>query len=241
MNDAGGSKILVAQVFDEKDRPMEKAVVKFASSAPDVAQVDDSGKVTAKGSGEATVTATSGPASGECKVVVHIVSSLKIEPVEGGCNGPAGTIVPLKVTARNEKGEPADLSGIVFKSSAPEVAPVDKDGNLALGGNGKTTITATIGKAKAELAVEVHILAPVAIKVPVPPVQTIQVGDKVRLDVSVISDLGTPMRFPLVCTSSAEKVAIADADGMVTGLAKGTTEITVMAGSAKNTLKVVVR
>lgn len=241
LNDAGGTKTLTAAVFDKKDRPMEKAVVAFASSAPDVADVDATGKVTVKGSGEATITATSGKASGECKVVVHIVSSLKFDPVEGTVNGPAGDQALLKISGQNERGEAADLTGLVFSSSAPEVATVDKEGRLTLLTSGKTTIEAAIGKSKAALPLEVHILVPAAIKVPVPPVQTLQVGDKARLSATVISDLGGPMKFPLACTSSAPDVATVDADGTVSALAKGTTEITIVAGTAKNTLKVVVR
>jgi uncharacterized protein YjdB len=241
LNDAGGTKTLTAAVFDKKDQPMEKAVVTFASSAPDVADVDATGKVTVKGSGETTITAKSGKASGECKVIVHIVSSLKFEPVEGTANGPAGELLALKISGQNERGEAADLTGLVFRSSAPEVATVDKDGRLTLLTSGKTTIEATIGKSKAELPVEVHILVPAAIKVPVPPVQTLQVGDKAKLDATVISDLGGPMKFPLACTSSAPNVATVEADGTVTALARGTTEITILAGTAKNTLKVVVR
>jgi uncharacterized protein YjdB len=241
LNDAGGSRTLTAAVFDKKDRPMEKAVVTFASSAPEVADVDATGKVTVKGSGETTITAASGKASGECKVIVHIVSSLKFEPVEGLVNGPAGEVVPLKISGQNERGEAADLAGLGFQSSAPEVATVDKEGRLTLLSTGKATIVATIGKSKAELPVEVHILVPAAIKVPVPPVQTLQVGDKAKLDATVISDLGGPMKFPLACTSSAPNVATVEPDGTVTALARGTTEITIVAGTAKNTLKVVVR
>lgn len=242
LNDAGGTKSLTAAVFDKKDRPMEKAVVRFSTLAPEIAEVDATGKVTAKGSGETTVTATAGKASGECKVIVHIVSSLKFEqPVDGTVDGAAGDVVPLKIIGRNEWGEAADLAGLAFRSSAPEVATIDKDGRLTLLTHGRTTVEATIGKSKAELTVEVRILVPAAIKVPVPPVQTLQVGDKAKLDATVISDLGGPMKFPLTCTSSAPDVATVEADGTVTALAKGTTEITIVAGAAKNTLKVVVR
>ncbi len=241
LNDAGGSKTLTAAVFDKKDRPMEKAEVKFTSSAPEIAEIDATGKVTARGSGEATVTATSGKVSGEAKVIVHIVSSLKFDAVEGMVNGPSGEIVVMKVSGENERGEAADLAGLSFKSSAPEVATIDKDGQLTLLTSGKTTLEAAIGKSRAELPIEVHVLVPAAIKVPVPAVQTLQVGDKAKLDATVISDLGGPMKVPLACTSSAPNVATVEADGTVTALARGSTEITIVAGTAKNTLKVVVR
>jgi hypothetical protein len=49
------------------------------------------------------------------------------------------------------------------------------------------------------------------------------------------------MRVPIACTLSSDKVASVDANGMVTGISRGTVEVTVTAGTAKNTLKIVVR
>ena len=240
-NDSGASKTLQAAVFDQKDRPMEKAKVAFASSAPDVAEVDATGKVTVRGSGETVITATSGKAVGEAKVIVHIVNSLNLVAPDSGVSGPAGDTASLQIESRNEKGEPADLSGIVFNSSAPAVATVDNTGKLTLLTSGQTTVEATIGKTKASVPVDVHVLVPMAIKVPTPPVQNIQVGETAKLDVSVLSDAGSPMKFPFTCSSSSEAVATVDKDGNVTGVARGTAEITVMAGTAKNTIKVVVK
>lgn len=241
LNDSGASKTLQAEVFDAKDRPMEKAKVTFVSSSPEVAEVDAGGKVTVRRSGEAIITATSGKASGTAKVVSHLISSLKLELPEGGAKGPAGAVVPLVVTGRNESGDSADLAGIAFASSDAAIATVDAEGRLALLASGQITVTATIGKSKADLPAEVHVLVPVAIKVPIPPVQTLHVGETVRLDATVLSDLGDPMKIPMTCSTSSDKVATVDSDGMVTGLARGTAEITILAGAARNTLKVIVR
>lgn len=241
LNDAGSGKNLQASVFDQKDRPMEKAKVIFVSSAPDVAEVDETGKVTAKSTGETTVTATCGKASGAATVLVHLVSSLKVSGGEGGISGLAGATVPLRVSGLDEKGEAVDLTGIAFTSSKPGVATVDKGGVLTLLSTGTTVVEAALGKTKTSTPVEVHVLVPMAIKVPTPPVQTLAVGETTRLDVTVLSDLGLPMKAPMACVSSADQVATVDANGMVTGITRGTAEITVTAGSAKNTLKVVVR
>ena len=241
INDSGATRILQATVFDAKDRPMEKAKVTFASSSPEIAEVDAGGKVTVRSSGDTVITATCGKVSGAAKVTVRIVSSLKLELPEGGARGPAGAVVPLVVLARNEKGEQADLTGIAFSSSDPAIATVDPQGRLTLLASGSVTLAATIGKAKGELLAEVHVLVPVAIKVPTPAVQNLQVGETARLDVTVLSDLGDPMRVPLTCSTSSDKVATVDSSGMVTGVGKGTAELIIMAGTARNTLKVVVR
>lgn len=220
---------------------MEKAKVTFASSSPEVAEVDASGKVTVRNSGETVITATSGKASGTAKIVAHLVVGLKLELPAGGAKASAGGQVPLVVRGTNEKGEPADLSGISFTSSHPEIATVDGEGKMTLLASGNTALEATIGKSKAELPVEVHILVPVAIKVPTPAVQIIHVGETVMLDATVLSDLGEPMRVPVTCSLSSDHVASVDANGMVTGLSRGTVEIVIAAGTAKNTLKVEVR
>jgi len=241
LNDSGASKTLQVAVFDAKDRPMGKAKVTFASSSPEVAEVDAGGKVIVRLSGEAIITATSGKVSGTAKVVSHLVSSLKLELPEGGAKGPAGALVPLVITGRNEKGDPADLMGIAFSSSDPTIATVDPEGRLTLLRSGSVTLVATIGKSRAELLAEVHVLVPTAIKVPIPPVQTLHVGETVRLDATVLSDLGDPMKIPLTCSTSSDKVATVDSNGMVTGVARGTAEITILAGAARNTLKVIIR
>ena len=240
-NDSGASKTLQATVFDAKDRPMENPKVTFSSSSPEVAEVDASGKVTVRNSGEAVIIATSGKVSGTAKIVAHLVMGLKLDLPAGGAKGTAGGQVPLVVSATNEKGEPADLTGISFTSSNPEIATVDGEGKMTLLTSGNTTLEAVIGKSQAKLPVEVHVLVPVAIKVPTPAVQTIRVGETMMLDVTVLSDLGEPMRVPIACSLSSDKVASVDANGMVTGLNRGTVEIVVTAGMARNTLKVVVR
>lgn len=240
-NDSGASKLLQVTVFDAKDRPMEKAKVTFASSSPEVAEVDASGKVTVRNSGEAVITATSGKVSGTAKIVAHLVMGLKMDLPVGGAQAPAGSQVPLVVSATNEKGDPADLTGLSFTSSNPEIATVDGEGKMTLLASGNTTLEAVIGKSQAKLPVEVHVLVPVAIKVPIPAVQTLRVGETVLLDATVLSDLGEPMRVPIACTLSSDKVASVDANGMVTGISRGTVEVAVTAGTAKNTLKIVVR
>jgi hypothetical protein len=240
-NDSGASKILQAAVFDAKDRPMENAKVTFASSSPEVAEVDASGKVTVRNSGEAVITATSGKAMGTAKIVAHLVMGLKLELPPGGAKGPGGAQAPLVVVGTNEKGDPADLAGISFTSSNPEIATVDGEGKLTLLASGNTTLEARIGKSQSKLPVEVHVLVPVAIKVPTPAVQTIRMGETVLLDATILSDLGEPMRVPFAWSMSSDKVASVDANGMVTGLTRGTVEVVITAGTARNTLRVVVR
>lgn len=61
---------LTATVLDDQGRPMEDATVTWSSSGSDVASVDADGVVTARAVGGATITATSGAASGSAEVTV---------------------------------------------------------------------------------------------------------------------------------------------------------------------------
>jgi len=240
LRDAGASKTLKVSVLDAKGNAMEKVKVALRSSAPEVADVDLSGKVTAKSSGDAVITASAGKVTGAATVRVRIVGAIKLTVPDAGAVGPAGTVVPLTAKASNERGEDADLEGIAFTSSAPAVATVDAKGQVTLLATGKTTVTAAIGKTSATLPLDVTVEVPMAVKVEAQS-QTIQLGQTVPLDFTVISDRGRPMTTPVQCTSSDEKVASADATGKVTGNGRGTAVITVHAGPASNTIKIVVR
>jgi uncharacterized protein YjdB len=239
LHDLNASKVLNVQVLDAKDRGMDKVKLTYSSSAPEVAEVDNTGKVTAKGSGDAIITASTEKVSGSMEVRVRIVASITLKAPDDGAVGPPNTIVPIAVKGLNERGEPADLEGIGFKSSAPEVAAVDAQGRLTLLSNGVVTIQASLGKASAEILIPVKIELPAAVKVE-SPIQNIKEGETQKLDFSVISDLGKPMTVPLHCESSAEKVATVDAQGNVTGVGRGSAVITITAGTASNTIKVVV-
>jgi uncharacterized protein YjdB len=239
LHDPGGSKVVTATVLDQKDRPMAKAVVKFSSSAPEVAEVDAGGKVTAKGSGEAVITASCGKASASSEAHVRLVTSLKLALPDSGASGPAGSAVDLKVEAKNERGEAADLSDAVFKSSDPRVALVDKSGRMTLLTSGVTEVQASIGKASAKLTVPVRIEVPAAVKVET-PTQTVALGETKPLEFTVLSDMGRPLAFPVALATSSDKIASVDEMGNVTGVARGTATITITAGTASNSVRVVV-
>ena len=56
------------------------------------------------------------------------------------------------------------------------------------------------------------------------------------LDAAVLSDLGEPMKILFACSCGLIRSPCSvDANGMVTGLNRGTVEIVITAGEAKNT------
>lgn len=132
--------------------------VTFKSANPSVASVDPDGKVTAKGSGETTITATSvSNANAYATCVVKVIVPIK-----------AIAVNPSTITMK--KGETVDLSVEVtptdttdektftYTSNNEDVATVKNTGKVTAIGEGQTTITvvhtATNISAEATIIVE---------------------------------------------------------------------------------------
>ena len=121
------------------DDATDKSIA-WASSRPEVATVDDNGKVTAVGNGEAIITATSvNGVQGKCTVtVVTPVTGVQVEP----------STLTLKIgdtqtLSTSIKPENATDKTIVWASSRPDVATVDNNGKVTAVGSGEAIITAT--------------------------------------------------------------------------------------------------
>ena len=70
-------------LFEPKEAETEALVVKWESTKPKVATVDDNGKVTAVSEGKTSIIATCGKFSAECDVTVekYIVPELEVSPL----------------------------------------------------------------------------------------------------------------------------------------------------------------
>ncbi len=240
LHDKGASRRVQATVLDQKDRPMDKVKVSYESSNPSVAKVDEDGKVTAEKSGEAVITAKTGKLSGTVHVTVRIIASLSLSLPAQGTVGLEGTVVPLTVSAEDDEGHPADLGPIAFKSSDPQVASVDDQGRVTLLSDGTTTISASCFKKKAELPLTVQIQKPAAVQVDKPH-QFFKLGTVKPLAFAVISDNGSPIHVPATFAVSDPRIASVDKDGNLKAQARGSAVVTILAGRAKNTVKITVR
>ena len=126
----------------------------WTSSDPTVAQVSETGNVSALAPGSATITASAGGKSGTCSIVV----AAKVIPVE------KIEINPTELSL--EEGETADLIATVtpsdatdptvsWSSSDPEVATVSGQGKVTALKAGSATITAKAGDKTADCLVAV--------------------------------------------------------------------------------------
>ena len=114
----------------------------WLTSNEKVATVDDNGKVTAVGSGEAKITATAGGKYASCTVKVTVlVTGITLDKSELSMRvGDNPVTLVAKVTP-----EGATDKTVTWRSSNEKVATVDANGKVTSVGNGTATITATAG------------------------------------------------------------------------------------------------
>ena len=151
----GQTAQFTAVMRDQNGQVLPNASVSWSSGDAGVAVVDASGLVTAEGTGTATITATSGEASGSAVVKVErVAASIVVSPS-------APTIAPgdtlrLVADAYDENGHLIENAQFAWSSSDPSVAMVAALGLVQGIAEGTATITATVGQATgtAEITVE---------------------------------------------------------------------------------------
>ena len=203
--------------------------VTWSSDNPMVAKVDDNGLVTALAVGEANITATAADGSGNsatCNVSVapNLVESLSLKDTFISLD--RGTSCQL--TAIVEPRDADDIS-VTWSSNNADVATVDATGRVSAIGIGEAVITATTNDGS-ELSATCYIM--------VSPKRvrflnlntyemTMKVNESALLEVEVVPDDAEYSH--IVWTSSDERVAVVDDNGLVTARGVGQAEITVTA------------
>lgn len=242
--DKDATVTLQIKAFDKNKNEIKKVKYEFVSENSSVATVDATGKITATGSGETAVQVRTKKLTEVVPVKVNIAATIKLELPTAGVfdiQGPEKSIHKLLITAKNEKGEDIDLSLLKFSSSDNNVATVNEKGEITLINDGKVVITAQLGKKKGSIEIPITILRPSAVKVDSPRF-SINVGETTYLPFSVISTKGTTLvDFPVKVLFEPEGIATADEVGKVTGIARGTTKVTIIAGESSNTLTLTVK
>lgn len=136
----------------------EVGAVVWASSNDKVASVSQEGKVSALAPGEATISVAAGDVKAECKVKVskRIIKVTQITLSATELNLEPGGEAQL--TATFDPAD-ADLSSVVWASSAEAVATVSQDGKVKAVAEGVATISVTAGAVKAVCQVTVQLPA----------------------------------------------------------------------------------
>lgn len=228
-----------ADVLDKKGKSVPEQNVLWESSNPKVATVEPSGIVKTVGPGRAQIVGKLGPLSGASSIEVVDVSSLTVSPARATLVGPAGSTLALALDPRDSKGQPIAVKA-TWASSDPKVAQVTDTGLVASVGEGKATVTASLGSdlsAGSELRVLFREIASFDIA---PLTLILKTGDTQRINPVVKDTTGAIVEEPaLVWITSDPKVASV-VNGLVHAEGPGTATIIVVAGARRHTATVLV-
>ena len=221
----GQSTTLVATVSpaDATDKD-----VKWKSSSPSVASVDENGTVRAVSPGEASITATAGGKSASCTVTVtkKVIPVTSITLDRYSVTIEAGQSTTLVATVSPSDATDKDVT---WKSSNTGVATVDENGTVRAVSEGQAVVTATAGDKSATCVVAV-----VKKYIPVISVTldrnavTLEIGQTTTLVATVSPADATDKTVSWV---NSDDTVISLANGKVTALKEGTSTVTVIAGN----------
>jgi uncharacterized protein YjdB len=240
----GVGQSLSATVHDGEGNEIASPEVEWASSDGAVATVDEDGVVTPVAEGSATITATSGEASGSAEVTVTLEDpttepSVEVSP-EAITLTSIGATESLSTLVRDEEGNEVVDAEIQWSSSNESVATVDEDGVVTAVAPGSATITATSGVVSGSTEVSVELEGPALVVSPATLLLS-SVGATGTLEATLYDVEGVAVVDPEVeWTSSDEAVATVDEDGVVTAVAEGSATITATSGDVAGTAAVTV-
>ena len=229
---------MTARILDKKGQPMEGAP-EWSTSNNAVVTAEPGGRLVAKGSGKATVTAAYRDIRVQVPVEVVDVSAIELAAPALSLIGPVGTTVPLSYAVKDSKGRLLDLKPS-WSSQDPKAASVNEEGVVTSIAAGKTTIIARIGDIQGGCDVDV-VVRPIARLEIRPATALVHVGDSQRFLVIAYGPDGTAIsEVAGAFKSSDPAVATVDSAGVASGRKAGAATIRVeLAGtSAEATLLV---
>ncbi len=216
----------------------------YSSSNEEIATVDANGKITAVGAGTATITVTATAGTNIKTATVSV--TVKVN---------ANTVI-VDETLQLQKGEndkltvkvlPEDTTEtytIEYSSNKEEVATVDANGKITAVSVGTATITVSL-----KIGTEIVDTATCEVTVYVPQSGvTAQIdkeviyigGDNAVIKATVVPE-DTTDNVEIKYSSSDEKIATVDEDGIVTAISVGKVIITVTAGEFSDTIEIEVK
>lgn len=236
---------LTATVTDAGGHTIPGATVTWQSNNTAVATVNSAGVVTAVLPGSATITGTSGAASGTSQVTVSLVPVRRVVVTPDALSftqGDPGS--QLTVTLLDSVGGLLSLVGrpVTFVSNNTGVAAVSGTGFVTPGGPGQAVITVTqTGSGLSATATVSVTQIPVASVSITPALDTLIVGQSVQLAATTKDGNGNTLTGRLVVwDGSDDNVALVSSAGKVTSLALGTMTVTATSEGKTGTATIVV-
>ncbi|MBR5407564.1 MAG: Ig-like domain-containing protein [Lachnospiraceae bacterium] len=230
--DLGESIVINAKYLPENAANID---LTWLSSDPDIATVDDNGKVTGKSFGTVVISLVrnnSTFALAYCKVSVCSKEVREVKISSDSINVEEGNSEVLSITVFPKY---AAIPTVKWMSSNESVATVDSDGIVTAIAEGTATITATSTDGSNKCAscivtVVKQIVETESISIS-PESQKIMIGDSYTLSATILPVNATDRSISW--TSGNEKVATVSEAGVVTGIGAGTTDITATTSNGK--------
>lgn len=210
--------------YDPPDTTDDKTVT-WSSSAPDVATVDASGKVTGAKIGTTTFTAKVGEHTASCSVtVVALIHSISMDKSDMTLD--RGTTEQL--TMAIDPPDTTEDKTTVWTSSDPSVVTVESTGKVTATGAGEAIITAKVGNHISTC--HVNVIVPISSVTLNNSSLNLSKGNTEQL-IATINPSDTTEDKTITWTSSNPAIATVDSAGKVTAVAAGETSITAKVGN----------
>jgi uncharacterized protein YjdB len=225
----GRSQPLLATPRDSAGRALANRVVSWSSSAPSVATVEG-GTVTAIAPGTSIVTATveGVPATATVTVLPVPVASLSVTLSSSTVR--TGQTVAAVAVARDSAGGALTGRPVTWRSSNAAVATVSPTGVVRGVAEGSASITATVETRVASVTVSVT-APPVASLEIVPVYPSVPLRGTRAMQAIAYDSAGNPMWDRVMKWSTANAtIATVDAQGVLTGVGLGNTNVYVETG-----------
>jgi hypothetical protein len=238
----GATAQLGATARDAVGNAISGVTFSWGSSNTNAATVDQSGLVTAVGSGTATITASASGQSDDASVTVNlVVSSVEVSPSAATLTS-VGDTQQLTAVAKDANGNTLPGETFDWTSSDTSRAVVSGSGLVTARGNGAATITARVsgGTASGTSTVTVNVTVT---SVEVTPVSaSLAALDDTRQFTAVAKGLnGNPIPGrAFVWSSDPDTVATVSTAGLATAEGNGSATITAMTGGIEGSATLVV-
>lgn len=231
---------LTAEARDAEGQAIAGRTYQWTSSDPAVATVSTTGRVTAVGPGEATISAQSGQAIGTARVVVaQQVTDVTLTPAIWAA-GALDAEQQLTAAPHDANGHPVAGKVIQWASSDSAVATISPAGVVTAMANGAASITATVDGENAATAVTV---AQVVATLSVTPEQwsPAALGEQHQLMATALDANGHEVADWVLSWETADStIAVVSKDGMATATGVGSTTINADAVTTSSSVAVMV-
>lgn len=229
---------LNAAVLDRAENPLSGRAIAWESVDPDIATVDQDGRVFGEAPGRTQIRASADGHTSSVRLdVTEPVEQVKISP--SSLSLELDQREQLNVTLTNSRGEQLSGRSVSWQSSASDIVSVDADGQLTAHQIGSAEISATSEEKSDEITVTVeNIIRSFQVT---PAELSVEVTDVDFLSAVAKNIRGDEIPDVDVNWSSSEPLRVAvDQDGSVMGVAGGSATITARAQGFEDTSEVTV-